>query len=251
MFCKYCGRELKDGENCTCPESVAESQETANQSQYQSEPQVQVVQEKKVQEALEKALNLLKSFFKRPADTMEEAYGQDSVTAQLFVGILYPAAVFLFILIFILRVGSLLNVSFGTAFGPALGLAVLAAAMKAVHIAACYMTSDKSKSFQAVAGIYCIAAVPETACYLLLAIISLLGASALSIVLVLLLVALLAGAVSGFTANQIVFAGNRNKGYWLNLVVTLVVVAVTLMIMKTVFVNMIANLVYSSMYSLF
>ena len=37
-FCKYCGKELKDGETCSCPEAVAAAQAAAPQTEAKSEP---------------------------------------------------------------------------------------------------------------------------------------------------------------------------------------------------------------------
>ncbi len=256
MFCKYCGRQLQEGEVCSCQMETSQSQEPANQPQpqiqgQQTQFQGQTAQKKPSQEAMNKALELLKGFWKRPLEALDEAYAEGSVTAQLYLGILYPVAIFLFILILIMRVGALLDLGFGAAFGPALGMAVFAAAIKAVHIAASYLKSDKSKSFQAVAGVYCLAALPETACYLLLAVLSLLGTSALSVVFTLLLVTLFVGGVSNFTACQTVFAGKRSNGYWINLLVTLIVVIVGLLIMRTIIVNMITDIIQNIMYSSF
>ncbi len=251
MFCKYCGRQLQEGEVCSCQMETSQSQEPVNQQPQggQQQFQGQTAQTKASQENVNKAMGLVKGFLKSPMDVLNEAYAEGSATAQLFLGILYPVAVLLFVLILIMRVGSMLDVGFGTAFGPAFGLAVFAAVIKAAYIAASYLASDKSKSFQAVAGIYCLAAVPETACYVLLAILSLLGTSALSIVFALFVVALFAGAVSNFTASQVVFAGNRNKGYWVHLIATVIVVIVGLLIMRTVLVNMIMDMVQNMIYS--
>ena len=96
-FCKYCGSQIEDGQECTCEGAkAAKAAAAAPQPQAQAQPQPQVVVSTQPTQATVIANSvgpqmgsLIKKFFTAPLAGVEEAYASKTVAAQFIYGGIY------------------------------------------------------------------------------------------------------------------------------------------------------------------
>lgn len=99
-FCKYCGSQIEDGQECTCEgaqaakAAAAAPQPQVQQAQPQAQPQVVVSTQPTQATVIANNVgpqmgSLIKKFFTAPLAGVEEAYASKTVAAQFIYGGIY------------------------------------------------------------------------------------------------------------------------------------------------------------------
>lgn len=138
-FCKYCGKELQDGEVCTCQESVAASQaapaaeaaptpQAAPAPETASAPQaapaggtsgagaaVPSIDTEKLLGSVKEAVKGFLNVFAKPATAGREFVANTSLTASLFIIIVQVLLSSFFALILAARINSMVRKTLGLA----------------------------------------------------------------------------------------------------------------------------------------
>lgn len=120
-FCKYCGKELQDGEVCTCQESVAASQaapaaEAASAGGTSSVgEQVPSIDTEKLLGSVKEAVKGFLNIFAKPATAGREFVANTSLPASLFIIIVQVLASSFFALFLAAKINSVVRKTLGIA----------------------------------------------------------------------------------------------------------------------------------------
>lgn len=250
MFCRYCGRELQEGETCTCrnPQSqqpaVPQSpQPNQVQQEQQVSPQQPTFQQQvgagvqsftnAVQQSsvLQKLTELFLNMVKRPVATLESVYTEADKIPQYIFGGGYLLFTLLFSFTALVKTGILGG---GLSFGIAFVLLLVTVVMKGAHMLAAYIFSDKRQGFSGICALFCASTLPETLLLVLLFLFMLIGWSLyLPILILASTLSVVNVAVNLLTFNTI-FSNNRDKGYKVFLVLELIIAAFELVLLQAV-----------------
>ncbi|MCR5580182.1 MAG: hypothetical protein K6F66_01220 [Pseudobutyrivibrio sp.] len=162
-FCKYCGSQIEDGQQCNCEGAQAARAAAAN-----PQPQVQSVQADQVKAVASNVgaemVDVLKKFFTSPVELFGKVYASTSQVAQyVFLGI-YAIVAFLFF--------GLLFEGVDSPFLVGLALAVALVAIKAVFAFAAFLVKDTEGSFNNAFGLFSATTIAGTIAIILVFIFS-------------------------------------------------------------------------------
>ncbi len=245
MYCKYCGRELKENETCTCQ----------YRSETENEPTVDIGdllgrQEEEVQPSggngegfrgflrdsgFSSLKDILPGLLKNQSSALRDAINGGNTNAQLRL-----ADIYLF-LWFVLGLTMSLRMRLGAA---SIGYAFLFAAFGAVYKGALaygsYLLSDRQYGIRSVVALFGACSVYESIGVILLFIFSLFGILNTYVMLILLLLLVVAcGAISGFNAARVVCREGRAQ--LLVIAVTAVMTILIILIIRPALFTGLAN----------
>ncbi|MBO6129871.1 MAG: hypothetical protein J6P79_13410 [Pseudobutyrivibrio sp.] len=149
-FCKYCGTQLEEGQQCTCAESQAARNASANPQAAQTMQAAQAV----AANVGTQLLDVFKKFFTAPEELLEEAYTASSQVAQFVVLGIFAVVSLLFMSLFMNGVDS--------PFLVGLGITVALVAVKAVYAVAAYLIKNTEGSFLNALGLFSVTTIPGT-----------------------------------------------------------------------------------------
>lgn len=216
MFCKYCGKEILDGETHVC-----EKKPTVDWK------------------------GMVLGFLKRPIDTMRETYGDSNTKERFILGGVYFVVLFLSVLAALGK-----NSEFGDAFVTTLVVALIFAAIKAAYAGVLFFFGkENGNSMENILSQACLATLPQTICILAMVIFSLLG------FYVGVAVAVAIHVVIQITLDMIlmecVFKEKKNLGYWLYLLFCIVLICILYIVLKSAIVSYIENFTNNLMRNIF
>ena len=272
-FCKYCGSQLEEGQECSCEgaqaaknaavnpqpqaqetqaqEPQAQATQTQEQPQPQPQPQAQTVNVAPNQTAeAAKAvainvggqlLDVIKKFFTAPIELMEEAYTSTSQIAQ-------------YVILGIFVVFSLLFTSLymSVADSPFLvGLAITASlvAIKFVFSVIAFLTKDTEGTFANAIGLFSITTIPGTIFVLLIFIFS-----KMSFVvgeLSLLVIWLIVDSIYSYLAFNTMIKKSKTKALNVFIIIAVVVTFIAVAIGYNKVVELVTEMVQNAIYDSF
>ena len=268
-FCKYCGSQLEEGQECSCEGAQAaknaavnpqpQAQATQTQEQPQPQPQAQAQTQTQTQtvnvapnQTAEAAkavainvggqlLDVIKKFFTAPVELMEEAYTSTSQIAQyVILGI--------FVVISLLFTSLYMSV----ADSPFLvGLAITASlvAIKFVFSVIAFLTKDTEGTFANAIGLFSITTIPGTIFVLLIFIFS-----KMSFVvgeLSLLVIWLIVDSIYSYLAFNTMIKKSKTKALNVFIIIAVIVTFIAVAIGYNKVVELITEMVQNTIYDSF
>ncbi len=152
MFCKFCGKEIEEGKECGCVESLKNVKENIN-------GQAQPIKNVSIKEVFDVAV----SFAKNPATELELSIGKVDKKKLFIWGIVYIATIFLAFLIVGMRL-DMWEIDFSLKM--AMGAIVIILLTKLVYVAALYIANRKQNDIKTIVGGICVTTIPQTFCLL-------------------------------------------------------------------------------------
>lgn len=240
-FCKFCGKELKEGK-CDCVDYLAE------ESKVKAEGE-QVDYQQQAKGHLNNSKVLLFNFLKKPRETMSGSIMNQDKATPIILGV---SQLVIIILAIIIKLG---DVKFAEKFKISLSLAVLVGLIVVLTASIIFVISKKLDSkmqYKNVVAVFCLATIPTS--------VILVGAFLLSYIYVLgavvaLLVAWISWIVLSTEAATICMKTSKDKAFWIALAVNAVIIMLVFAFGKNMVVSyfkgIISNAIYGGFSGLF
>jgi len=222
-FCKYCGSQLEEGQECTCEGAQAAKNAAANPQPQattaQAAPQVAAPAGPNVATQM---VEVCKKFFTSPVELLEEAYTATSQVAQFVIAGIFALVSLLFVFLFFK------DAYVDSPFVVALGITVALLLVKVAYAVVAFICKNTEGGFLNSLGLFAITTIPGVVVMLLTFLFDKMGfvVGAFSV----LLFWIVADSVYSYLAFKTVIKNTKVKALYIfficAFVVTLVLVAI-------------------------
>lgn len=238
-FCKYCGKALVN-DLCDCQEfQAAQAQRaTREQAAAQQTASMEGAQGSGMNGGLilRELQGIWQGFFKDPYKTAGQAYRSQNHISQYLTALVYALVILFSVCIIFASSG--LEGGFKTGFMTAL----ICVAVKAVYAGIVFLFAKKNDpacDIQKVFGLFCVMTIPESVLILVLMILGALDLYTCMVIIMIFNAAVM--TASNVLATLLAMKGNMKKAYVVTLIASVIIIALSVVIGKSVVVHMIKS----------